>query len=223
MSVLRGVFFDFSGTIVHTESLYHAVMLDVLAASSVIPTPIDPDELRAHSGLSFHDRFTHMLAMRGIDDDELVEQLSKQAEQSFEKTYSTQGALVPGIQHLIHQLHTQNITLAVVSSAGHSYIEQQLQKAGMLDAITLIVGGDDVSFTKPHPAPYMSALEQLRLKPEQVVAFEDTPPGIESAVLAGLTVVGLLTTFERDDLHKAARTIQDYTEIQPVDIERLLA
>jgi beta-phosphoglucomutase-like phosphatase (HAD superfamily) len=48
---------------------------------------------------------------------------------------------------------------------------------------------DDVSEGKPHPEPYALGCDRLRLRPDQVVAVEDSATGRRSARAAGLLVV----------------------------------
>ena len=52
-----------------------------------------------------------------------------------------------------------------------------------------IVCGDMVRYSKPDPEIYMKACELVGVNPEDAVAFEDAPAGIESAYRAGMKVV----------------------------------
>ena len=51
----------------------------------------------------------------------------------------------------------------------------------------------DVKQGKPHPEPYLTALEKSGLKANQVVVIENAPLGIESAVAAGLFTIAINT------------------------------
>ena len=51
----------------------------------------------------------------------------------------------------------------------------------------------DVSHGKPHPEPYLKALEKSGLQPWETVVVENAPLGIQSAKDAGLYTFGLDT------------------------------
>jgi beta-phosphoglucomutase-like phosphatase (HAD superfamily) len=59
------------------------------------------------------------------------------------------------------------------------------------DAFDVVVAGDDVAHSKPHPAAYLRATELLGVDPANCVAIEDSPPGVASAVAAGAATIGV--------------------------------
>ena len=56
-----------------------------------------------------------------------------------------------------------------------------------------IVSGRDVTHGKPHPEPYLTALEKSGLKADEVVVIENAPLGIQSAKAAGIYTVAVNT------------------------------
>lgn len=217
--MLAGVLFDFDGTIFSNEKFHSTAIKTIFEEYS--GGKIDEDELRAYAGLTYVDRLAQICAARGIDDDELIEELEQKARKHFLDNANMHEALVPGVVEIIQSLHGQQIKLGVVSSARHSFIDQHLEAVGLLSFFDTITGRDDVKIKKPHPQPYEKTMEHLGLLPKHTVAFEDSPPGVEAALLAGLPVIALLTTFHEVDLAKADKAIHDYTEITVHDIEQL--
>lgn len=218
--LLKGILFDFDGTIVHTETFSQQAVKAVFEKH--LNVTVDEDELRAHTGIHYRDRFIQMLAMRGIDDDTIAEELEKQADKYFHKDYDIHQALVPGIKELLELLTQEKITLAIVSSSSRDRIIRELTEVNIIQYFECITGAEDVRVRKPHPEPYAITMEKLGLLPEETMAFEDSPPGIESATLAGLHVIGLLTTFYEEDLGKASKTIRDYEGLTIADIQAIL-
>ena len=51
------------------------------------------------------------------------------------------------------------------------------------------MSSDDVTRHKPHPETYLKAAEALGVAPQDCLAFEDAPPGVEAAKAAGMEVV----------------------------------
>jgi HAD superfamily hydrolase (TIGR01509 family) len=217
---LRAALFDFDGTIFQIEILHQAIMKQVI--EEYTKTQVDEDELRASVGIPYGDRLTHMLAMRGIDDDKLVEQLTKYAVALLEKQPEQRRALVPGVVAMFDQLRAAGVKMAVVSSATHPRLEKELAETGLRPYFEFVIGRDDVSAHKPHPEPYETALHKLGMQAKETIAFEDSPPGLESAWLAGITVVGLLTTFYAEDLGKASKLIHNFEGLTINDLDALL-
>lgn len=108
--------------------------------------------------------------------------------------------VLPGAKRLLTSLPPG--TWAVVTSASEDLARARLRMVGLPDP-DLLVSGDDIDAGKPDPAPYLAAAEAIGRRPETCVVFEDTPPGIESGRRAGMTVVGLATTFTPDLISSA--------------------
>jgi beta-phosphoglucomutase-like phosphatase (HAD superfamily) len=58
------------------------------------------------------------------------------------------------------------------------------------------VTAEDVVNGKPAPDLYLTACERLGVEPGQVLAFEDSLVGVNSAKAAGVTVVGIPTVVQ---------------------------
>ncbi len=114
----------------------------------------------------------------GRDHSEELEELS-----CFEET-QTEGILaVPGAAELLHTLQKQNHPWAIVTSAWRKLAE------------TRVIAVDEIRNGKPDPEGFLHAAEQLGVAPEECIVFEDTRPGIDAGLSAGMQVVGLLTTY----------------------------
>ena len=59
------------------------------------------------------------------------------------------------------------------------------------DPFTVIVAGDHITNSKPHPEPYLRAAELIGVPPAECLAIEDSPTGVRSAVAAGCVVVAV--------------------------------
>ena len=60
-----------------------------------------------------------------------------------------------------------------------------------------IASRDEVPIPKPDPALYLYCAASLSVEPEDCLAVEDSPPGLESALLAHIPSAAVLTTFPR--------------------------
>jgi HAD superfamily hydrolase (TIGR01509 family) len=100
--------------------------------------------------------------------------------------------LRPGVAALLAEAQQRGLRLAIATTTTRANIDALLQAhfgahgAAMFEAIAC---GDMVRAKKPAPDVYLLALQQLGLGAAQAVAFEDSVPGLQSAVAAGLWTV----------------------------------
>lgn len=80
-----------------------------------------------------------------------------------------------------------NHRLGLVTSSAQFDAEPILRTAAIYDLFQSIVFGEDVASTKPSPDPYLLIAQRLGI--ETGIAFEDSEPGLESALAAGFTAV----------------------------------
>jgi len=87
--------------------------------------------------------------------------------------------------------------LALVSSSALTRIDASLKSSGLVELFPTArrFSAQDslpVPTSKPDPAVYQLAVQQLGLVPGTALAVEDAVPGAQSAVAAGLYTVGML-------------------------------
>jgi mannitol-1-/sugar-/sorbitol-6-phosphatase len=131
----------------------------------------------------------------------------------YEETQLEGVLAVAGATQIVHSL--QNHPWAIVTSAWRKLAEARLIAAG-LPIPKVIVPVDEIRNGKPHPEGYLLAAGRLGVAPTECLVFEDTRPGIEAGVNAGMQVVALLTTFPSENLrhHPLIQDFRDVT-IQP--------
>lgn len=88
---------------------------------------------------------------------------------------------------------------AIVTSAPCELAEVRLKAAG-LPLPDVLVTVEQIQRGKPDPEGFLRAAELLHVAPAECLVFEDTGPGIEAAIRAGMQVIGLLTTVSREQL-----------------------
>ncbi|CAH8362914.1 unnamed protein product [Eruca vesicaria subsp. sativa] len=71
--------------------------------------------------------------------------------------------------------------------------ELMISKLGLTDFFQAVILGSECEYPKPHPGPYLKALEVLNVSKEHTLVFEDSVSGIKAGVAAGMPVVGLTT------------------------------
>ncbi|WP_446742524.1 HAD-IA family hydrolase [Silvibacterium acidisoli] len=129
----------------------------------------------------------------------------------FEET-NTEGILaVPGAAEVLLALQKQDHPWAIVTSAWRTLAETRVTAAG-LPLPRVIVPIDEIRNGKPDPEGFLHAAQQLGVAPEECIVFEDTRPGIDAGLSAGMQVVGLLTTYSAPQLQHQP-LIRDFRDV----------
>lgn len=106
-----------------------------------------------------------------------------------------------GAIQLLKNLRGNGCDIAIVTSRKLSELPQLMDTYEWLELINnidLLVTGDIGLPSKPNPAPYRFAMDQLCIPSSRCVAIEDAPNGVMSAVAAGAMVVALEDTVKHD-------------------------
>lgn len=103
--------------------------------------------------------------------------------------------LSSGIAAWLDEARRLGLRLAVASSSAGPWVRANLSRTGDLSRFDVLACGDEVAAHKPDPAVYHLALSRLDLKPDQAVAFEDSPYGVSAAQTAGLRCVAIPNLF----------------------------
>ena len=81
------------------------------------------------------------------------------------------------------------LPLAVASGGHRDLVERTLRALGIADCFHAVVAAEDYDRGKPHPDPFLTAAERLRVAPAHCLVFEDTATGAEAARAAGMACV----------------------------------
>ncbi|WP_163009790.1 HAD family hydrolase, partial [Pseudomonas viridiflava] len=91
---------------------------------------------------------------------------------------------------------------AVVTNAPRENAMAMLTGLGIVDRFETIVIGGELARGKPHPMPYLTALELLGVSADEAIAFEDSLAGVQSAHAAGIHTFGMLSGLQEQQLRE---------------------
>ena len=97
--------------------------------------------------------------------------------------------LKKGAKQLLDHIDSMGIQMAVASSTNTESAKSILTQSGILYYFDLIIGGEQVSNSKPNPEVYLKVASTLGVNPEFCIALEDSPNGVKSAVAANMKVI----------------------------------
>jgi HAD superfamily hydrolase (TIGR01509 family) len=130
-----------------------------------------------------------VLQSRGVtlSEDEIIDHLT---EIVLSKLRTSGLPWRPGARELLLELREAGVRTALVTMSIRK-MAQLVADTIDFDAFEVIVPGDEVEHSKPHPAAYLRATELLGVDPANCVAIEDSPPGVASASAAGAATIGV--------------------------------
>lgn len=176
-----GLFFDLDGTLCDTHDANYEAYRQAFREISYNFKRKDFDDI---NGMRF-DLFAPILA-KGISQDGLKYVAKRKAE-----LYPSFMHLVKPNKSLIHflKLYYKTASTVLVSTARKTNAINVINLMGVEKYFDFFVFGDEVVNPKPDPEPYLLALTKSQLKPSQVIAFEDSKYGIQSARAACIRVI----------------------------------
>ena len=178
---IRGLLFDMDGVVIDSEKLYTRFWR---AAAAELGFPMTLDQAlqlrslgRGPGQAKLESFFGPSVSYDAIRTRRIELMEAYIAEHGVEEK--------PGIRELLAYLKEKGIPCAITSSSSIPIIRRHLGNLGLLEGFTALCSGKDVPHGKPAPDIYLHGAATLGLKPEECLAIEDSPAGIEAAYRAG--------------------------------------
>ncbi|MCM1137843.1 MAG: HAD-IA family hydrolase [Duncaniella sp.] len=102
--------------------------------------------------------------------------------------------VMPGAVEMVSVFKDVDIKRVLVTGSGQSSLLNRIPEdfPGLLDE-TMRVTSRDVKHGKPHPEPYIRAMQLARVTPSQSIVVENAPLGVEAGDKAGAFTIGVTT------------------------------
>jgi len=183
---IRGLIFDFDGLILDTETP------DVIAWIKIFKKYGQEFNFNAYSSAigsvyEFSGPAKQLVNLVPYLDQEVVLQEWLQ----LEKEMIEKQPVMPGIMDYLNSARQLNMQTAIASSSEKKWVFGHLKRLEINSFFNFVHTVEDTNIPKPDPALYNLALKSLRLKPEEVIAFEDSTNGISAAKAAGIKCVAV--------------------------------
>ena len=224
---LQAIVFDFDGVIANSEPLHLLAFQQALAEDGVDLSATDYysrylgyDDVGMFEALG-RDRGMSMQSAR-------VAELVARKGDRMQDLMRSGSVLFPGALEFIREAAAA-VPIAIASGALRHEIDEIIDAAGVADLFATIVAAGDTPESKPSPAPYRLAFEQLRertgraLDPRRSVAIEDSRWGLESARGAGLRLVGVTNSYSAGELSSAELVVDGLSALTLPALDKLCA
>lgn len=202
----KAVFFDMDGVLYNSMPAHAKAWVEALKAEGV---SFSEYQAYLNEGRTGH----------GTIDDVFVRQKGREAtEEEKQRIYKHKSEIfdrqgeaekIDGIEDVMDFVRRAGWLAYLVTGSGQPSLLERLEHSfpGMFVQERMVTAFD-VKYGKPHPEPYLMALQKSGLKPWEVFVVENAPLGVKSAKAAGLFVFAVNTgVLRREDLYEAGADV----------------
>jgi putative hydrolase of the HAD superfamily len=186
--MITALIFDFDGLILDTETAEIRAWQNIYAEYGY---PFPYDEFIQTVGGYGTSTFDAALYLQDLTHGSLSADFLRLRHHDESGDEILRSPILPGVTDLIAEAKHRQMKLAVASSSPHSLVDAHLTRLGLFPQFDKIICSDDVApgRTKPKPDLFLKALEQLNVRADEAIIFEDSPHGVDAANAAGIAVV----------------------------------
>ena len=182
------VIFDCDGVLVDSEPLIESAFIRVLENFGL---QLGPDAYRTtFRGLS-NSRITEVLRSRwGVS---LPAEFGPVIESEEWDAMERELQAVPGVADAVRSVVASGMEVCVASNGSPEAIVQRLKLTGLYDWFAgRLFSSTHLARPKPHPDVFLHAAETMGFAPPDCVVIEDSDPGVEAGVAAGMRVLAFV-------------------------------
>lgn len=198
----KAILFDLDGTLVDTHGLI--LQCYAHATHTHLQRPMLPEIWERMTGLPLEKIFRELCAHYGTEaTPELIDTL-KQTYRAHMRTHAHTVQAFPGVVEMLDSVRSQGYRMAIVTTKNRPMAINHLETTKLSGYFEFMITGDDVTHMKPHPEPFLRALEALQLVGREVAHVGDSQHDINGAREAGIHTIAALWGTDNEVALRAA-------------------
>lgn len=214
MAHLKAVLWDLDGTLIDSEPRWYQIQRALMEEAGLTWTTEDAAEM---TGNTLH-AVSSAMHERGFNLP--VPEIGERVMEGVVAMFGTSIPWQPGAESLLRSSVEAGLASALVTMSYRRIAAPVIEAVPGVFSAT--VTGDEVERGKPHPEAYLKAMDMLGVRPEECLAFEDSGPGVASAVAAGAVTIGIERHIPLSGT-PAFRVIDDFVGLTPASLRELHA
>src|SRR5579883_1642649 len=155
--MVEAILWDNDGVLVDTERLFFESTRTTLAQVDIELSLEQFLELSMRQGRSAFD----LAAERGWAQQQIAE-MKHERDRLYSEMLRVQARAFPGVRETLSALHGR-MRMAVVTSSQRQHFDAIHANLGLVAYFELVLAREDYRKSKPHPEPYLLALERLEM------------------------------------------------------------
>ena len=217
MQPLLGVIFDLDGVLIDTSQFHKEAWF---MWSKEEDLAFSEDFFYSTFGMQNY-QIIPMMTDRKLTTEE-ISKMSDRKELLFRNLIEGKLNLLAGVEALISDLKDKGFRLSIGSSTTKLNMDFIRKNLPILNCFDAFVIDKDVANGKPAPDTFLKAAERLSLEPQYCVVIEDAVQGVQAGKAAGMSVIAVTTTRQRNDLKEADLIVDSLEELESGDFVKLL-
>ena len=171
------------------------------------------DDVRSRLGWNNRDYMSFILERTPTDEE--VRHSIDGKEAVYRELYQQHLTHPAGLIALLDAATRDGVLCGVATSAPDENIRFTLDGLNIRHYFKSVVDASQVKQSKPDPAIYIKAAEQLGVPPEKCIVFEDAIAGIQSGNAAGMPVIAITSSYPAEILapYNPAAIIESFTDL----------
>ncbi len=182
---VKGLIFDFDGTLVDSLKLWEEVDVDFLSARGL---ECPEDLQRSIEGMGLRDCALYF--QRRFSLTESVESMIAEWSTMVKEKYFSLPWKEGSIEFLSYA-KDKSYPMALATSNQKDLVAEILEHRGLTHIFSAIATSDLVGAPKPEPDVFLEAARQIGMDAKDCIVFEDTFSGIEGAKRAGMRTIAV--------------------------------
>ncbi len=221
---LQAVVFDMDGVIIESEMTHYLAIKDAMLPAEMTVSY----QLYLDTCTGSDERFamTRMADLSGITfDEDLYASWSRRKAEAYARLVGEEAKAMPGAVELVESV-AADLPIGLATGSRACDVEAALNNLAdgrLAGLFQTIVTADEVENSKPDPATYATAVDNLGMDPSACFAIEDSPDGIKSALGAGLRVIGVAVMHDEAKLYEAEKVLPTLAGVTLADLKQWFA
>ena len=208
------ILWDNDGVLVDTEQWYFLATQRALAELGVdMP-------LEAYQQIMIQGRSSWQLALQAGIEPRQVARARKRRDRYYRAYLSNEDVRIEGVFEVLAEL-SQHYKMAIVTTCKRRDFELIHDNLDLLQFMQFVLTREDYQESKPHPEPYLTALQKFSATPQQALVIEDSERGLHPARAAAINGVVADYHFTRShDFGAAQYRLQNLVELPQLLLPR---
>ena len=197
------VIFDFNGTLSDDEHILFDIFSDLFSHHLGWAMTADEyrDQLLGRSDREIVEQALRLHGNGGIDE---ADELLKLRKAAYKKRVTEEHPIDDATVQVVNFLTDNGFPVAIVTGAQRDDVLTVLHSSPVGAAFAVLVAEEDVTAGKPNPEGFLTAARMLGRRPQDVLVFEDSVPGVRGALAAGMHCIAVGGSDPSPELRAAA-------------------